>query len=154
MVSENTISKRGSRFQAEKTLIIVVYSFIVIATLWWVLSAGNLSNDLGVSATFEKVGALESPTFFIKNESGSDWSNVRVAVDKQYLYKTELVKEDDTLILRPEDFDYYYYIPRLWGRESWESVAEEPKPSRKADDKLSPQLIEIRADQGLFSVTF
>ncbi len=154
MSTESLLNIRTSRYRGEKTLIFAVYGFISLATIWWVASTRNVENALGASATFETVGPLESPTFFIKNESGSSWSNVRIAVDKRYLYKTETVAEDETIVLRPDDFRYFYFVPRPWGRTSWETVTKKKKPTKAGSEKLQPKLIEIRADQGSHQASF
>lgn len=152
MATDSLIGKisSGSRYQVEKIVTGVVYLVIVAATIFWVANTGNTENELGANASFELVGPLESPTFFIQNSSNDDWSNVRVAVDKEYLFKAESVPEGETLTLRPEDFSYYFYIPRPWGRESWEALATEEKPTQFAPDTMDPRLLEIRADEGRF----
>lgn len=154
MAAESFIGRltKGSRYQAEKIVTIAVYVSICLATIFWVFNTGNVENDLGATATFEKVGPLESPTFFINNDSNDDWNNVRIAVDKQYLYMVPEVPEGETVTLRPEDFSYYFHIPRPWGREAWETLAEGAKPGATAVETMDPRLLEINADEGRFDV--
>ncbi len=154
MASESILNIRESRYRGEKIFVIGVYIVSCLATIWWVATTRDLENALGATATFETVGPLESPTFFIKNESGENWSNVRIAVDKQYLYKKDTVAEDETIVLRPDDFRYFYFVPRPWGRTSWELLTTKDKPGKTGSEKLDPKLIEIRADQGSHQAFF
>lgn len=138
----------GGRYQVEKLMTIGVYLVIVIATLVWVVSVEDASNELGASHGFETLDPLNQKIFFLENESGDDWTDVRIVLNKDYLFSTDKVADGERLMLHPQDFRYFYWVPRPWGRNDWESVSPPPKPPRTAGEDLQWNLIEVRARQG------
>ena len=84
---------------------------IVVATVAWVASTDDASNELGAEHGFETIAPLNNKIFFLENESGDDWTNVRIVLNGDYLYTVDKVPEGNRVMLRPEDgrlveFDY------------------------------------------------
>ena len=142
----------GGRYQTEKLLTIGVYIAVVIATVAWVTTSEHSENELGASHGFETLAPLDQKIFFLTNDSGDDWTDVRVVLNKQYLFKTDKVAEGERLMLRPEDFRYYYWVPRPWGRNDWETLATKPKPPEFAQESIEWDLVEVRARQGRLDI--
>jgi len=142
----------GSRYKAEKIVTVAVYLVLVVGTVFWAFSGEDRTNELGASYGYETVGPLDAKIFFLENESGDDWTNVRVVLNQAYLYKIDEIEAGDRAALRPADFDYYYYVPRPWGRNDWETLARKKKPGPKAPANIEPKKLEIRADQGRLDI--
>lgn len=140
--------RRGSRYQTEKIGTVVVYFVLVIGSLVWGFSGKKYDNELGADFGLEKLVGIDRQVYFLENLSGDTWHRVRVVINNRYLYKRDVLKPEDRALLGPQDFAYFYYIPRSWGRSSWELLAKEPKPSSQAPDNIEPQIIQIRADEG------
>ncbi len=142
----------GGRYQAEKLGTLGVYVALVVATIAWVWTSEDASNELGASHGFERLDPLNQQIFFLENESGDDWTNVRIVLNKEYLFKVDTIAEGERLMLRPEDFRYYFWVPRPWGRSAWEALATEPQPTQLADDKIKWELVEVRAREGRLDI--
>jgi hypothetical protein len=138
----------GGRYQAEKLTVVGLYVAVCIATAVWVFTVDDEENELGASHGFETLKPLNKQVFFLENESGDDWTNVRVVLNQQYLFKTEKISDGERLMLRPSDFRYFYWVPRPWGRNDWEALSTDPKPSEFATDAVTWELVQVRAREG------
>lgn len=142
----------GGRYKVEKLMTLGVYLLVVIATFVWVVSTEDATNELGASHGFEVLDPLNQKIFFLDNESSDDWTGVRIVLNKDYIYTTDLVSVGERLMLRPEDFQYFYWVPRPWGRHDWESVGPPPKPGRNAGEDLEWKIVEVRTRQGRLDI--
>lgn len=142
----------GSRYQMEKIGAVGVYLVIVIATLVWVFAGHNPENDLGANWGFETIAPLNDKILFLENTSEDDWTGVRIVLNRRFLYKADEVQAGARLAVRPEDFDYFFYIPRPWGRSGWESLSSQKKPEANGDPQMEARLLEVRADQGRLDI--
>ncbi len=142
----------GSRYRNEKIGVIAAYVFVSIASLFWAFSGENQDNELGARYGLETIAPLDDKLFFLENISGDEWTRVRIVLNRNYLYKVDVVEDEARLVLQPEDFNYFYYIPRPWGREDWELLSDEDKPEAQADPALAPELVEVRARQGRLDI--
>jgi hypothetical protein len=142
----------GGRYQVEKLMTIAMYLVIVVATVAWVASTDDASNELGAEHGFETIAPLNNKIFFLENESGDDWTNVRIVLNNDYLYTVEKVPEANRVMLRPEDFHYFYWVPRPWGRESWEAVNPPRKPGQTAGEDLKWETVQVRATEGRLDI--
>lgn len=147
-----SVFESGGRYQVEKLMTVGIYVALVVATIVWVVTSEDSENELGASHGFETLAPLNQKIFFLENESGDDWTQVRIVLNKQYLYKIDRVADGDRLMLRPEDFRYYYWVPRPWGRNDWEALAKSEKPSELADDDIAWELVEVRAREGRLDI--
>ncbi len=138
----------GSRYQTEKIGVIAAYLVVVIGTLIYVFGGEDPDNPLGAEYGFETIAPLNDRIFFIENGGPRDWTNVRIAVNRNYLHTIPKVPVDERLILRPDDFDYYFYVPRQFGRASWESLSKAKKPGQKAPANVETKIVEVNADEG------
>ncbi|MFU8804352.1 MAG: hypothetical protein ACNA8W_11125 [Bradymonadaceae bacterium] len=143
-----SIFQKGSRFQAEKVGVMVGYLIIVFASVAWAMGGSNEDNELGATFRSEHLPQLDQQLFYIDNASGTTWTNVRIVFDERYLHTVDRVSSGESLSLKPEDFEYFYHIPRPWGREDWEELETSPKPGELAPSNLRPKLLQIRAVQG------
>lgn len=138
----------GGRYQVEKLMTIGVYLLLVVATIAWVASSEDASNELGASHGFETLDPLNQKIFFLENDSGDDWTDVRIVLNRDYLHTIPKVEDGERLMLRPENFRYFWWVPRPWGRHDWESVGPPRKPGPTAGEDLEWELVEVRARQG------
>ena len=142
----------GSRYQMEKVATLVVYAVICVGTLVWVASGGSSDNELGATYGFDTIKPLDRQIFFIENRSSDDWTNVRVVLNRNFLYKTDIVPAGKRMVLQSEDFEYYYWIPRQWGRTEWEQLEKAPRPGEKGTEEIKPELLEVRAREGRLDI--
>lgn len=143
-----SLFETGGRYQVEKLMTIGVYIAICIGTFAWVATSEDSENELGASHGFETLDPLNQKIFFLENDSGDDWTNVRIVLNKDFLYTTDTVAEGERLMLRPEDFRYFWWVPRPWGRNDWEALAPGEKPGEFATDAVIWSLVEVRAREG------
>jgi hypothetical protein len=132
--------------------VIVAYVVIVIGTLVWVFGGDDPENPLGAQYGFETIAPLNDRIFFIENGGPRDWNNVRIVLNQNYLHTITRVPVDERLILRPDDFDYYFYIPREFGREPWEALSKADKPGMKAPTNVPTKVVDVRADEGRVTI--
>jgi hypothetical protein len=143
-----SLFERGGRYQTEKLTVVGTYVAICIATAVWVFTVDDAENELGASHGFETLRPLNQQIFFLENESGDDWTDVRIVLNREYLFKTDTIEDGERLMLRPEDFRYFYWVPRPWGRNDWEALADQPKPPELATDSVKWELVQVRAREG------
>ncbi len=143
-----SVMQRGSRYQTEKLVTLGGYFAISIASLFWAFSGGGGDNSLGAAFDRTEVAEIDKDLYMLRNNSGDDWTNVRVVVNRRYLYKREELKANDSISLGNHNFDYFYYIPRAWGLNDWEQLSEQDKPEATAPRDFTPSFVQIRADQG------
>lgn len=143
-----SLIRGGSRYQMEKIAVLVVYAIIIAGTSMWFVSGDDSDNELGATYGFDTIKPLDRQIFFIENQSKDDWTGVRVVLNKNFLYKVDTVPAGKRMVLQPEDFNYYYWIPRQWGRADWERLEKAPKPGEKGTESVQPEILEIRAREG------
>ena len=71
-------------------------------------------------------------------------------LNRQYLHTTPQLQNKSRSTLSGKDFDYFYYIPRTWGKAGWEKLEKSKKPGPKAPNNLQPTFVQIRTEQGKF----
>ncbi|QDG54289.1 hypothetical protein FIV42_27150 [Persicimonas caeni] len=149
----DSLFSSGSRYQLEKIVTIAVYAIISVASLVWAFSGGSGDNELGAKFEVEQLTEIDDLNLHLINDSDA-WTNVRVVLNQKYLWTTDKVEAGRQKTLRPKDFEYYYYIPRPWGRHDWELLAQTPKPGPEAPSTLEVEFVQIRASQGSSDVSF
>lgn len=144
-VVESLLSS-GSRYRVEKITVIAVFLVISAASLVWAFS-GGVNNALNAYFEAGKLQEIDDQNLHLTN-SGSTWTTARVVLNRMYLWTTPEVEADSQVTLQPADFSYYYYIPRAWGRENWERLADEEKPGPEAPSTLDIEQVRIWAREG------
>lgn len=144
----------GSRYQMEKLVTVAVYAIVAVGSLVWAFSGGGADNDLGATFEVEVLAEIDDVNFYLSNDGSKDWSRVRVALNRMYLWTTDEVPAETRRTLGPTDFDYYFHIPRRWGRTDWEMLTEVDKPGAHAPTDLDLELVEIRAREGRSDIEF
>lgn len=137
----------GSRYQVEKIATVVVYAVISVASLAWAFSGEGASNDLGATFTAGRLSEIDDQNLHLIN-AGEAWTTVRVVLNKKYLWTAPSVDANSQVTLNPEDFTYYYHIPRPWGRQDWEKLAAETKLPARAPGTLAIKDVRIWAREG------
>ena len=150
-VIESLFSK-GSRHQPEKIATIAVYAVVAIGSAIWAFSGTDSDNELGAEFDVRYLQEIDDQNFFLKNTGGSQWTKVRVVLNEKYLWTTDAVKPGQQRSLRPSDFEYYYHIPRPWGRRGWEQLSDQDKPAETAPPMVEVELVQIRARQGRLDI--
>lgn len=137
----------GSRYQIEKLVTVVVYVVISGASLVWALSGDGAANELKASFVVGQLSEIDDQNLHLIND-GNAWTSVRVVLNEKYLWTTPEVKAKSQVTLNPEDFKYYYYIPRPWGRQGWEKLARTEKLPAGAPGMLQIHSVGIGAREG------
>ncbi|RAL21511.1 hypothetical protein DL240_11655 [Lujinxingia litoralis] len=139
----------GTRYQVEKIGVVVGFLVLVIASVGWAMSGPDDSNELGASFGDEVLTSqLDRRQYYIENEGSKDWTRVRVVFDRKYLYTADKVEGGERLTLGAADLRYFYRMPRPWGRQDWEQLAEGEPPAVSPPESYSPKLVQIRTEQG------
>lgn len=138
----------GSRYQVEKIVVIVAYVAIVVGSLAWGLSPTTAENELGAVFGPEHIAELNREVYFLQNSSDDTWHDVRIVLDQRHLYAFDEMKPRGRVSLGPERFEYFYYIPRVWGQSDWERLAQKTKLPLSEKRSLDPQFVQIRAREG------
>ncbi|MFB6264318.1 MAG: hypothetical protein ABEL76_11945 [Bradymonadaceae bacterium] len=149
-----SLFKPGTRYRSEKFAVLIVYVVVAGLTIVWV--AEGVEKEFGLAGTFEvrKVEHLEDQNFVLNNTGQLAWRDVRVALNDEYLAKLDVVKSGTQKILGPEDFRYYYYVPRRWGTETWETLADGSKPGAVAPGDLKVERIDVHCRRGEVDVEY
>lgn len=137
----------GSRYYAEKMGVMVGFVVLSIACVAWAFSGPNDTNRLGAELYLRDV--LTGVDLAVENTGRRAWTDVRIAVDYKYLFTAERLNGGESLVIGPDDLQYFYMIPRPWGREDWEELAPEPKPELNAPQDYVPAYVQVRSNQGL-----
>lgn len=138
----------GSRYQVEKLATVVVYVIVAGASVVWAFSGGGAGDELGARFEVEELTEIDDQNFHLINDSDEDWSRVRVVINQKYLWTTDTLEAGRQKTLSPKDFEYYFYLPRPWGRQPWEQLSEKAKPGPKAPTELDVEFVQIRAREG------
>ena len=144
------IFQRGSRYQTEKVVTLVGYVIASVLSLVWAFSGKNLNNQLGADFGQTTLSNIEQSVYFLSNDSDEPWTQVRVVLNREYLYTLPDLEPKGRKTLSGQDFDYFYYIPRAWGQRDWEQLSKKEKPGPKAPNDLQPTFVQIRTEQGKF----
>lgn len=136
----------GSRYHAEKIGVLAGFVILTLATVVWAFSGDDATNELGADIYLRD--AVVGADVVIENTGSSTWRDVRIVLDRQYLYTTDRIEGGDHVSLSPDDLVYAYYIPRPWGRKGWERLGDDAKPGVHPDGTYVPSFLQIRARQG------
>lgn len=150
-VIESLFSK-GSRHQPEKIATVALYALVAIGSVIWAFSGGDTDNQLGAEFDIRYLAEIDDQNFFLKNTGETTWTSVRVVLNEKFLWTTDEVKAGQQRTLGPDDFEYYYSIPRPWGRRGWEQLATREKPANVAPPMVKVELVQIRARQGRLDI--
>jgi hypothetical protein len=150
----DSIFSGGSRYQMEKLVTVAVYTIVAVGSLVWAFSGGGSDNDLGAKFEVEELAEIDDVNFYLSNDGSKDWSRVRVVLNRMYLWTTDEIAADTRKTLGPNDFDYYFHVPRRWGGADWELLTEVEKPGAHAPTDLNLELVEIRAREGRSDIAF
>ncbi len=144
------IFQRGSRYQTEKIATLVGYLVLSVISVAWAFSGQSMNNTLGADFGQTNLSEIDHGVYFLSNDSDDPWTQVRVVLNRRYLYTLPELEPKGRKTLGGKDFDYFYYIPRSWGRTPWEQLGPEDKPGPKAPSNLLPTFVQIRTEQGQF----
>jgi hypothetical protein len=141
----------GSRYYAEKIGILVGFVVLSLASVVWAFSAPDDTNQLGAELYLRDV--LVSFDLAVENTGNRAWTDVRIVLDKKYLFTADRIDGGATVTVNSENLTYAYYIPRPWGLSDWEDLsAGEPPRSRPATSYV-PTDVQVRTRQGRLDVT-
>lgn len=146
-----SLLNRGSRYQIEKIVTIAVYAVVSVGSLIWALSGNSQANALNAGFEVGRLADIDDQNLYLSN-SGDAWSTVRVVLNRMYLWTAPRVDARSRVTLQPADFDYYYYIPRPWGRHGWEQLEESERPGAKAPGTLRIEHVRIWAKEGSLDI--
>lgn len=140
----------GSRFHAEKIGVIAGFVVLSVAIVAWGLSGPSDDNELGAEVHLRDT--MVGFDLAVENTGSRAWRDVRITVDRKYLYTADELDGGDYVSLSAEDLSYAYQIPRPWGREDWEELADGDKPGVHPDGDFVPSFVQIRARDGRLDI--
>ena len=140
----------GSRYYAEKIGVIVGLVVLSIASVVWSFSGYDDTNELGAEIYLRDV--VVAFDLFLQNTGSSDWTEVRIVLDQKYLFTADRIEGGESLTVGPADLAYFYHVPRPWGREDWEELAQDQKPELNPESSYVPSTVQIRSRQGRLDV--
>ena len=140
----------GSRYHAEKIGVLAAFVVLSLATGIWAFSADDDTNELG--ADLELRDGVVGVDLVIENTGRGAWRDVRIALDRKYLYTTDRIDGGGYVALSPDDLVYAYYIPRPWRRDEWERLGDDVKPGIHPDAEYVPSFVQIRAREGRLDI--
>ncbi len=141
----------GSRYHVEK--IGVIAGFVVLSLIipFWAFSGPDDTNELGAELYLRD--SMVGFELILENAGSKAWRDVRVVLDRRYVFTAEQIEGGDYVSLGAEDVVDAYYIPRPWGREDWEELADErEKPGMRPDSAYEPTLVQVRAREGRIDI--
>lgn len=150
-----SLFKSGTRYRSEKIIIVGLYLVVTGVSAAWVFA--GMEKLRGLDGEFESHKLMENiddQNFTLANVGGADWHEVRVAVNDRFLVNFEKIKAESTERLNPEDFKYFYHIPRPWGHAKWERLEAAEKPGQAAPGDLKVKDIKVRAREGKVDVVY
>lgn len=136
----------GSRYHAEKIGVIVGFLVLSVASALWAFSSPGGAEGLGAEVEFDS--GMVGFELVVENNTEGDWTDVRITLDRQYVYTFDELSAGDYVQLTRSDLEYAYHIHRPWGREDWERLADGEKPGLRPDDDYEPSFVQIRAREG------
>ena len=141
----------GSRYYAEKMGVMVGFVVLSLASVVWAFSAPDDSNELGAELFLSDV--LVGFELGVENTGNRAWTDVRIVLDRKFLFTAERIEGGQTLTLNRDNLTYAYYIPRPWGREGWEHLERQPKAAMAPSNNYIPNFVQVRTRQGRIDVT-
>ena len=148
-----SLFKGGTRYRSEKIAVISVYLFIVTASFVWAFSGIELGSTLKGEFEAQNIKNIDDQNFVVRNSSSSVWRDVRIVINGRYVAEIAKLKADQTMRLSPEDFRYYYFVPRPWGSREWERVSSQPKPAETAPGDVDVKDLTIQTRGGRVDVS-
>ncbi len=141
----------GSRYYAERMGIVVGAAILTMASFVWAFSTPGDSNELGADLFLRDV--VISFDLAVQNSGNRAWTDVRIVLDRKYLFTADRVEGGQTLTINSDNLTYAYYVPRPWGREAWEELTHASKPEYRPDASYVPSFVQVRTRQGRLDVT-
>lgn len=148
-----SLFKSGTRYQAEKWIVVGLYAVVVVSSALWAIIGTDLRGELVGEFESRQFADIQHRTFELSNTGRDEWRDVRVAVNGRYLVHFESIAPESSVRLKPEDFTYFYHVPRPWGHARWETVNAEPKPGPAAPSTLAVDDLKVRAERGPIDIT-
>lgn len=139
--------RKGARFRAEKIGILVGFVVLSLASVLWAFSEPADDDALGaeVESSFDVAGRMIT----VGNTGDRNWRDVRIVLDRQYVFTADEIEAGEYLNLDAGDFIYAYYIPRPWGQHPWEELADpSAKPGIHPNVSYRPSFVQIRSREG------
>lgn len=136
----------GSRYHAEKIGVIAGVVILSLATVLWAFSGDDDTNELGAQLYLRD--AVVGTDLIVENTGRSSWRDVRITLDRQYLFTMDELEGGEYVTIGMDDLIYAYFIPRPWGREDWEELGHDSKPGVHPDASYTPSFVQVRAREG------
>ncbi len=135
-----------SRYYAEKIGVVAGVVILSLATVLWAFSGEDDTNELGAKLYLRD--AVVGIDLIVENTGRGAWRDVRITLDRQYLFTVDEIDGGDYVTINTDDLTYAYFIPRPWGREEWESLGNHEKPGIRPDESYQPSFVQVRARGG------
>lgn len=150
-----SLPNQGTRYHVEKLALIGLYVVLVGTTAAWVFAGGRLlASRYAADFRVSQLEAIGSQRFYLTNTGTAKWRDVRIELSDRYLARLEQVNQGERKELKPEDFRYFYRVPRHWGAADWESLTSAAAQPMHAPGtvEVSEKTIEIGSRHGAIDV--
>lgn len=148
-----SLQKEGTRYRTEKFAVIAIYLVLFVVSLVWAFTGIEITRQLEGELTVEKIENIGRHKFTLTNTGNTDWHEVRIVINERYLAEFEKVEAGNPRRLGPEDFQYYYHVPRPWGAEEWERLESSAKPGPNYPLGLDVESLTVRSREGEVEMT-
>jgi hypothetical protein len=143
-----SLFKAGTRYRTEKFILIGVYMVVVgVSVAWGISGIGARGGLVGEFETYS-IAEIDEQKFVLKNVGEMDWKNVTVGINGRYLHHFEALNSAKSTELNPEQFKYYFYVPRPLGYTGWERLASTDRPDSTAPSGVEIDDIAVRTEGG------
>ena len=142
----------GSRYQAERIGVLAGFVILTVGTGVWAFSGSDDTNELGANISL-RTGVV-GVELVVENTGRRAWEDVRIVLDRRYIYTADRVDGRSYVRLSNDDLRYAYFIPRPWGRERWEQLGnDEHRAGVHPEESYVPQFVQIRSRQGRLDIS-
>ena len=131
-----------------------VYVVLSVGSVIFGLSGdigSGVANDLGAQIAWgNEVEGAERHTLMLTNQSGDDWTDVRLILDERYYHHEEDVPGGHSMAIRAQDFEDGYVLPRPSGLFAYEQLfgSEDSRLDSSVPASYEPVLIRLSTGQG------
>lgn len=150
----NSVALSG-RYGRQKLMVLGAYLLACLVTIGWSLSTPlNLTNAIGAKVELNVVDTSNETWFLLRNESDTDWTNVSLTLNGEYLH-TDLknLPAGNSERVLTQDFQFLLYVPRAQHLGTFEDATATP-PGPYAPKTLKPRALTIETDQGRHTQKF
>ena len=118
-----------------------------VSVAWGISGIGARGGLVGEFETYS-IAEIDDQKFVLKNVGEMDWKDITVGINGRYLHHFDGLSSANSTELNPEQFKYYFYVPRPIGYTGWERLAPANRPHATAPSGVKSEDIAVRTEAG------